>query len=611
MAEDITAGRVVIEIMANAAEAERGFADAADATDDLKNSAKRTRTEVNDLGRSERAAGDNAKTMARAEGELSENLNRARKNTDNLKDAEDDLSKQNEKATKTTENLSDAEKEHAANAGKAKTNTQNLKDSVKETLGPLKDMKDAMGMVTGILGAFGISEGVSWLIGQLKDLAQQAEDARKSVEKAYQYIYYTTGDLTESQMEMYNSILSYNPQTGYKGYAGDPAKVSTAIAMLGQYYPIASPEELQKLAIEQLSLDKLGKGDLQSNIINAGKAFTKWDVAVEDQVDELRYLRTVSEETGVGFSDLLERMYSLKDFADDLGVSFRGLADIIGAEWQTKITLEELDQFASSYNQDTASLVSDLEKGYEKEYEARYDALEKEYKKALASVSDDQKKEALEKQYRKDLEALSDEIHQKAVATANAALDALFNTYRERAGKLIDDAEKIIPTYDFEVSRRTAEDKTNAADNQAMLEMSDDFWALFTARSPARKDAYLSAGETAGSAQIHMTLQDIQDFLLEGLANTGFGDAFFKDYFDSLRDENGLINGELRFTREETLKMVEGIDDKVATLSEQLKTPAEITINQNFYVPAADPYTVQNAAKQGASAVQSGSYKLG
>ena len=108
-----------------------------------------------------------------------------------------------------------------------------------------------------------------------------------------------------------------------------------------------------------------------------------------------------------------------------------------------------------------------------------------------------------------------------------------------------------------------------------------------------------------------MTLQDIQDFLLEGLANTGFGDAFFKDYFDSLRDENGLINGELRFTREETLKMVEGIDDKVATLSEQLKTPAEITINQNFYVPAADPYTVQNATDKGVSTAQSGSYKLG
>lgn len=462
--------------------------------------------------------------------------------------------KTGKKAAKSSEEIDELNKS-TANAGKESRNAtgdvSSLKDGFDSMLKPLSDVKSSLDKVKGLLGMFGVSVGIGELINQLKELAEQADAARRAVQGAEQNIYYTTGDLTDDQKKMYAEILSYNKSTGQMGYAGADAEknVSTAIAMLYQANPTASYEQIMSLANEQLSLDLMGKGELASNIKASDAMFKEWGVSVEEQAYTLSFLRTVSQETGVDFAELLSKMKELKGVSDDLGLSFADTARMIG-----------------SFGFDTSKL----------------DSLSKDIETAWSN------------------EGMTEEI-----------LKSAFSEYIERAISSTAASGNIIGSYQQSISGRKSADYDIVQQNYALLEKQNEFWARFNERSSERLAEYMSMGYSGNEAFMLTKATDLQSFALELIDSSGLREIN-TDYFDSMRDEYGLIDGTLRDgygILDKNLQVSDNIYGEVQSISKNIgNTPT--TVIQNFYVPAADSYVVKNAAQQGINASQSRGMKL-
>lgn len=208
-----------------------------------------------------------------------------------------------------------------------------------------------------LMGVFGVSLGLNSMIGQLKELATQANLAGKAYGKMYSTIYYTLGELTQSQQDMAKSFV-------LEGF--DKDTVSEVIARLTNLFPSAETtvnatgqSYLSEIAEDILWMDKKGYGTASDLITQINPALKKWQIPVSEITSSLSYLAATYRDTNTEVSTLLSSLSNMDELGKTLGYTFRDMADFIGAA-NIAGNLDDISNLGSRFESQFTSRVSEI-----------------------------------------------------------------------------------------------------------------------------------------------------------------------------------------------------------------------------------------------------------
>lgn len=114
-----------------------------------------------------------------------------------------------------------------------------------------------------------------------------------------------------------------------KRVPNDLGEVSDAVAMVAQQTGLTG-KPLEDLSTQLLTLSRLTGTDLQTNVKSASRFFGDWSIATEDQASSLDYLFRTSQATGVGVTDLQDRLVKFGGPLRQLGFGWEESAALIG-----------------------------------------------------------------------------------------------------------------------------------------------------------------------------------------------------------------------------------------------------------------------------------------
>lgn len=144
------------------------------------------------------------------------------------------------------------------------------------------------------------------------------------VNEAYRTIRIGTGATGEALEGLEASFRKVGGSVA--GSFGDSAK---AIADLNTRTGLTG-KALEDLSVTELRLAKLTKQDLGEQIRSTTRLFGDWGVAVEDQTTTLDYLFKVSQATGIGVTELSDKLVRFGAPLRQLGFSFEESAALMG-----------------------------------------------------------------------------------------------------------------------------------------------------------------------------------------------------------------------------------------------------------------------------------------
>jgi TP901 family phage tail tape measure protein len=91
-----------------------------------------------------------------------------------------------------------------------------------------------------------------------------------------------------------------------------------------------SDEQMEKVTEQLLDLANITGGDIEQVINQTTRTFRDWAVATEDQADKLNYLFGVTQQTGIGFGTLNERLVKYGSEFRNIGYTFEETAALLG-----------------------------------------------------------------------------------------------------------------------------------------------------------------------------------------------------------------------------------------------------------------------------------------
>ncbi len=338
-----TVGTLVVKILGDSSDLQRGVRDAKQSLQDVSSESKKASKSMDELdnsagksGKSVKDVGTQSQTASRSVDEFDKSVSESGKSLSNSADDADEFSNSLKKsassADKTSgdvDELTDSLKKGGDAAGKAGDKIENAGDKT-EGAGKQADiaadknrnLKTELNNLN-IMG-FGVVAGLMAAAGAMIAVANAAQEAEKKVEAAYKVIRIgtgATGEELEKHMDVFERLNSR--------VSNSEEQVAKAVAELSTYYGIEG-DDLEELAKQYLDLANLTGGDVSTAIQQAHDAFNKWGISVDEQADKLDFFYRICENSNVGMGDLLQLLGDAdKDF-QLLGLSMEDAAALIG-----------------------------------------------------------------------------------------------------------------------------------------------------------------------------------------------------------------------------------------------------------------------------------------
>ncbi|MCL2549174.1 MAG: phage tail tape measure protein, partial [Symbiobacteriaceae bacterium] len=158
----------------------------------------------------------------------------------------------------------------------------------------------------------------------------------KDFNAAQKSIRISTGATGQALQGLYDDF-----NTIYKSVPTTMENVSLAVSDYNSLLGL-SGEPLQELATQTLQLVNLVGDDLQTVIRNSSYAFQTWGVDAVDMTDTMDYVFRVSQATGEGFSDLLDKVTKYAPNLQEMGYSFESATALIGSMGKTGVNVDEV-----------------------------------------------------------------------------------------------------------------------------------------------------------------------------------------------------------------------------------------------------------------------------
>ena len=130
-----------------------------------------------------------------------------------------------------------------------------------------------------------------------------------------------TGTALEGLQKDFNAVYRAVPTTVEKASAAI-ADYNTLLGLTGT--------DLQGVSQAALSVSNMLGDDVSTIVQTSATAFNNWNLSASQMTDAMDYVFKVSQNTGVGFSDLMGSMQSYGAQLQDMGFSFAQSASMIG-----------------------------------------------------------------------------------------------------------------------------------------------------------------------------------------------------------------------------------------------------------------------------------------
>lgn len=254
-----------------------------------------------------------------------------------LEESEGKLAEQTNTVTvghqKMTEKLSEAANQTDKTSQKTEKYTGVL-DTLNNKAGVMRTVfSDAL----GILGMFGISVGVTQLVGQIKELADEAKRAYDNLQNIQQSTSYKYA-LTASQTQLAQSM---GKSTAMQ-YAIDEQTANNIYGALLNVFPELEKDtaQLEKLANTFASVSAIeGMSDMSSYMADVFTVAKKYDVkdgeGIIQFVTDLEAAASKSAGMGSNAQELLNVIKSADMGAQYMGMSLKDTISYIGSAYQT------------------------------------------------------------------------------------------------------------------------------------------------------------------------------------------------------------------------------------------------------------------------------------
>lgn len=130
-----------------------------------------------------------------------------------------------------------------------------------------------------------------------------------------------TGEALDELLNDFDAVYSSVPTT-MDDAATAIANYNTLLGLTG--------DELQSLSAQAIQVSAMLGDDLETVIESSSHAFSQWNIAAEDMGDAMNYVFKVSQSTGVGFSDLMDKTQQYGAQLQEMGYSFNEATALIG-----------------------------------------------------------------------------------------------------------------------------------------------------------------------------------------------------------------------------------------------------------------------------------------
>ncbi|GAB3065204.1 phage tail tape measure protein [Salinicoccus sesuvii] len=147
--------------------------------------------------------------------------------------------------------------------------------------------------------------------------------AANDIDKAYSIIRTGTGATGDDLEELKESF-----KTVFADVPDDAELVGTALADLNTRTGLTG-EALEGMTKQFLDLGRITGEDVPTLIANGTRVFGDWNIATEDQADTLDYLFKVSQNTGIGVNDLMQKVVQFGSPMRQMGFEFDETAAIM------------------------------------------------------------------------------------------------------------------------------------------------------------------------------------------------------------------------------------------------------------------------------------------
>lgn len=185
------------------------------------------------------------------------------------------------------------------------------------------EMSGPLGRVQGLARKAGLGIGLG-LAAAVPVVAAAGVALGETFDSAYDTIRTGTGATGQDLEALKGSFREVAKQV-----PDDFGKVSTAIADLNTRTGATGPE-LEALSTKVLTLSRITGEDLEATIRNSTRLFGDWGLAAEAQGPALDYLFRVSQATGIGVTDLEERLVQFGAPLRQLGFDMETSAALLG-----------------------------------------------------------------------------------------------------------------------------------------------------------------------------------------------------------------------------------------------------------------------------------------
>lgn len=168
-----------------------------------------------------------------------------------------------------------------------------------------------------VAGALAVGKAVVEATKYLVDLGTQFDEVSDTIRAGTG----ATGEALEELVDDFDAVYSSVP-TSMDDAAAAIANYNTLLGLTG--------EDLQNISVQAIQVANLLGDDLDTVIESSSHAFQQWNLATEDMGAAMDHVFKVSQSTGVGFSELMEKVQGYGAQLQGMGYSFEEATALIG-----------------------------------------------------------------------------------------------------------------------------------------------------------------------------------------------------------------------------------------------------------------------------------------
>ena len=216
-----------------------------------------------------------------------------------------------------------------------------LQKTIADTQKRIKKLAPALAAATAgalaMKGAFSLTKSVIALTGTaaieagkyLKDLGSQFDEAADAIRIGTG----ATGDALDGLLDDFDEV--------YKSVPTTMEDASKAIADYNTRLGLTGPQ-LQEISKQALQVSDMLGDDLGGVIEESSQAFQQWNIDADNMGGAMDYIFKVSQNTGMGFTDLMSNMQKFGPQLQEMGYSFETASALMGQLDKAGVNTEEV-----------------------------------------------------------------------------------------------------------------------------------------------------------------------------------------------------------------------------------------------------------------------------